>query len=539
MNYFPDEPAKNVWARYAVAILPLLYLIVALLYSANSAPWGRQVDPESAYAMNGLAWAAGYPMMKDDHPGTTTILLVGLLIKAWAFVAGRSDTIEFGLKNYDAVIYASRAAEALILSGVLLASGVIVRKATRSAIAAMLFQTTAFVTGESLHFEVMLIPESLMVSCAIFGMALALKASLGEKRPTIGLGAAGGVTFALGLSSKYLYLPLAAVGISLIRGRLASATAWLVGIFAFFIFNQILSPDVFKGGFHWLVSLATHKGIYGTGEPGFVDFNTFLPNMGEIISGAPLVSAVFAVGAVVALARMLTSRCYLDPISLTLVASFLTFAAQLAATAKHFKLHYMMASWALTGGVLVLTVIEIRRLFPGFSSRFAAASAALVCIFLVSTTLLDIRSQALSTTALNNIGAKLSKAVVAAGPSCANVSGMFVRAPENELNHGADMTLGTQEMQDRFSEAYMRAFTVPLLDHSFYRNLLLKNFHPYSYKQLAAEYPCIVVRTFLELDAKTSNGLLELNPDHCLVEGIQVYTVGIACERISRAVKNN
>jgi hypothetical protein len=539
MNYFPDEPAKNVWARYAVAILPLLYLIVALLYSANSAPWGRQVDPESAYAMNGLAWAAGYPMMKDDHPGTTTILMVGLLIKAWAFVAGRSDIIEFGLKNYDAVIYASRAAEALILSGVLLASGVIVRKATRSAVAAMLFQTAAFVTGESLHFEVMLIPESLMVSCAIFGMALALKASLGEKRPTIGLGAAAGVTFALGLSSKYLYLPLAAVGISLIRGRLAVATAWLVGIFAFFIFNRILNPDVFKGGFHWLVSLATHKGIYGTGETGFVDFNTFLPNMGEIISGAPLVSAVFAAGAVVALARMLTSRCYLDPISLTLVASFLTFAAQLVATSKHFSLHYMMASWALTGGVLVLTVIEIRRLFPGFSSRFAAAFAALVCVVLVSTTLLDIRSQALTTIALNNIGAKLSKAVVAAGPSCANVSGMFVRAPENELNHGADMTLGTQEMQDRFSEAYMRVFNVPLLDHNFYRNLLLKNFHPYSYKQLAAEYPCIVVRTFLELDAKTSNGLLELNPDHCLVEGIQVYTVGISCEKIWRAVKNN
>jgi len=55
MKYFADEPASAVWARYAVAALPFLYLIVALVYSANSAPWGRQVDPESAYAMNGLA----------------------------------------------------------------------------------------------------------------------------------------------------------------------------------------------------------------------------------------------------------------------------------------------------------------------------------------------------------------------------------------------------------------------------------------------------------------------------------------------------
>src|ERR1700737_1142523 len=69
------------------------------------------------------------------------------------------------------------------------------------------------------------------------------------------------------------------------------------------------------------------------------------------------------------------------------------------------------------------------------------------------------------------------------------------RAPENELNHGADMTLGTQQMDDRFSEAYARAFEVPLLDHNFYRNLLIKNFRPYGYAQLAAEFPCIVVRT--------------------------------------------
>jgi hypothetical protein len=162
----------------------------------------------------------------------------------------------------------------------------------------------------------------------------------------------------------------------------------------------------------------------------------------------------------------------------------------------------------------------------------------LVCSVLIATSLFEIRSEALKWMALNDTGAKLSKAVMTAGPSCANVSGMFVRAPENELNHGADMTLGTQQMEDRFAEAYARAFEVALLDHNFYRNLLLKNFHPYSYAQLAAEYPCIVVRTSLELNAKTSNGLLELKPEHCSVEGIQVYTVGLACEKIRRAAQN-
>lgn len=538
MKYFPDEPARGLWSRYAVAALPLVYLTVALVYSDDSAPWGRQVDPESAYAMNGLAWAAGYPMMKNDHPGTTTILLVGMIIKLWTFFTGRSDVIEFGLKNYDAIIYASRAAEALILSGALLASGVVVRNATRSLFAAVLFQVAPFVHPDALHFEVMLIPESLMVSCAIFGMALVLKAALDEGPPTAGLGAAQGLTFALGLSSKFLHLPLAILGVSLLRNPRAFGIAFLTGIVSFFLFNRVFNPLVFSGGFHWLVSLATHKGVYGAGEPGFIDFNLFWSNMGEIISAAPLVFAVFTAGALAALAQMLTSRRYLDPISLTLLASFLAYAAQLVATSKHFGLHYMMASWVLTGGVLVLSVIETRRLFPAVSSRTIAGAAALICAVLISATLFQIRRDALKWIALNYTGAKLSKAVVTAGPSCANVSGMFVRAPENELNHGADLTLGIPEMVDRFSAAYGRAFKVQLLDHSFYRHLLLRDFHPYSYARLAAEYPCIVVRTSEELNANTSDGLLELNPDHCVVEGIQVYTVGIACEKIRRAAEN-
>ena len=79
---------------------------------------------------------------------------------------------------------------------------------------------------------------------------------------------------------------------------------------------------------------------------------------------------------------------------------------------------------------------------------------------------------------------------------------------------------------------------MPLLDHNFYRNVLLRNFHTISYEKLAAEYPCIVVRRLKEFDARTSIGLFELKPDHCTVEDIIVYTVGIACEKIRSSYAN-
>jgi hypothetical protein len=535
MKYFPDESSVGIWARHAVAVLPLVYLIVALLYSANSAPWGRWVDPESEYAMNGLAWAAGYPMMKADHPGTTTILLIGIVIRVWTFLAGRADVVEFGLKNFDAIIYVSRAAEALILSGVLLAAGIIVRNATRSALAAVLFQVGPLVHIETLKFGMIQTSDSLMISCAMFGMALVLKAAIDESPPTTGLGAAGGLIFALGLSSKFLHMPLVILSVSLLRNRKAFAVALLTGVVTFFLFNRIFHPNVFSGGSRWLTYLLARR---NEGETSLFDIHMFWRNIAEVIAAAPVIFSVFTAGALAALARMWSSRRYLDPVSLTLVAFALTFAAYLVATSRHFYLHYMTACWVLTGGVLVLTVIEIRRLFPAISPRATAAVAVTICTSLIMTTLLEGRREALQWIVLNETGANLSKAVMTAGPSCANVSSMFVRAPENELNFGAEFTLGPQQMLDKFSDAYARAFKVPLFDHSFYHRRLTRNFQSYSYVRLAAEYPCIVVRIGFELNATTSDGLLELRPEHCVVADIQVYTVGIACESIGRAAQN-
>ena len=482
--------------------------------------------------MNGIAWTAGYGMILSSHPGTTTIVLSGLVARIGAFLNGQPDVVEFALRHYDALIYVSRTAHIFLMAGALLGGGIIVRRTTRSAIAAAMFQVAPFVHFEVLHLGTMLAPESLMVTSAVFGLALVLKAALDERPPTVSLGVVQGVIFAFGLSSKFLYAPLAVLGVALLRNWRACAAAIVVGVLAFFVINRTLNPYVLSSGFRWLAKLATHKGIYGEGEPGFIDFNLFWPNLAEIITSGPVIFAAFSAGACLALLRMWRSRNYLDPVSLTLLALFAAYGAQLVATSKHFHLHYMLASWALTGGVLVLAVVEAGRLWPAMSPRVTSGIAGLACVLMVATTLIDARREAVEWIVSNRVGARLSKAIVSAGPACANVSRMFVRAPENLPSFGADNTLATRQMEDRFSDAYQRIHKTPLLDHNFYRNVLLKNFHTTSYPKLAAEYPCIVVRARSEFDARTSIGLFELKPDHCTVAGIHVYTVGIACEKI-------
>jgi hypothetical protein len=537
MKCFPDEPANGVLAKLAVLAVPLFYLVATLIYSANTVAWGQPVDPESPYTMTGLVATLGYPFMKNDHPGTTTILLVDVITRLWAWFTRSSDIVEFGLTHYESITYAARVVQAVILSGVLVASGFIIRGATRSSIAAALFQVGPLVNPDTFYFQMLVAPESLMISCAMLGMAMAIKAALDEKPPKLWFGAAMGLIFGLGLSSKFLHLPLAVIGVSLLRRPLVLVASVLAATLTFILFNRIFNPWVFSSGYHWLVALATHKGVYGQGEPGFIDFSTFWANIGEIFSSGPLVCAVFIVAASVAVAQIFRSRRFLDPVSLTLLATFLAFFVLLIATAKHFALHYMVACWVLMGGALVLTVIETRRLIPRVSPRALAGVSIAVCAILIATTLLAAHRQAIAEIARDERGARLSQTIIETAPACANVSGMYVRAPENLMGLGADTALGLKEIEDRFSDAYLRTHKLPMLDHKIGRDLLYKNFHLYSYAALTREYPCIVLRSYQQLEPGSPAELAKLNPDHCMVEGVHLYTVGIACEKIRQAAE--
>ena len=200
--------------------------------------------------------------------------------------------------------------------------------------------------------------------------------------------------------------------------------------------------------------------------------NVFWPNMAELIAAAPLVFAMNPIAALASLAQMIRSRSWSDPVSLTLLAAFLAFTLQLIATSKHFALHYMMASWVLVGGILVLAALQVRRLVPALSPAAIATVVAAICVTLVGQTLYEIRRQAIEWMALDDVGARLSVAVAQAGPACASVSGPFVRAPEDEMNHGWHMTIagwGTLEQKERFSDfirpRFQRALARPRRSH--------------------------------------------------------------------------
>ena len=74
-----------------------------------------------------------------------------------------------------------------------------------------------------------------------------------------------------------------------------------------------------------------------------------------------------------------------------------------------------------------------------------------------------------------------------AGPSCANVSRQFVRAPENDLSLARNATIevsGDRAIKDRFSDAYAGICNLKHLIKTIFYVIIL---HDFSMRNLAVE----------------------------------------------------
>jgi hypothetical protein len=514
--------------RLTILALPILYLVVALWYSANNAPWGRNVDPEYAYAMNSLTWAGGGAFHESYHPGTTTLLLGGLVIKA---LAPRDAILEYGVRNLAYIIYVSRTVEIILLSLVLLVSGEMVRRCTRLSFA-IIFQTAPFLDFEMFRNSTLLEPESLLITFTLLGTAMTLRAALTE-RPAIRSGIALGVNFALSLSSKILAAPLAITGIpALLKSPLALLASILSAWLFFWFFNGTFNPEVFSTGKVWLISLFTHKGHYGAGEPGFIDWPSFLPNVRLTVEAAPQIFAAFALGCLVSIGRIIVTGDYQDRVSLTSIAFSIALALLTAATAKHFAVHYMIASWATCTGAIVLLLVEVDRSLQPIK-RYAPIGIAAACLATMAFSLLAIHRDARELEAENIEGAAISQSIAERASSCANVTGIFLKDPDDAVSFGVENALATAKELNAFVEAYKYVFRAPMFEHGYYLPGLHIYFQPYSYAKLAGEYPCIVVRHFLALTPEQDPELFDLHPEICKMGQQYIYAVGISCAAVT------
>ncbi|MCA1759124.1 MAG: hypothetical protein LC658_05090, partial [Bacteroidales bacterium] len=164
------------------------------------------------------------------------------------------------------------------------------------------------------------------------------------------------VVFALlagaGLATKATFLPVAVFPF-IVLPTLKKKFVYLAGILPSFVLFTIPIIPEYKNMYFWFRNLSSHSGIYGHGEKGFIDFNTYFPNILKIIENNFIFALVLFVGVVIVipvLFQLLKKKKPMNREALILTGLIISSALGILMVAKHYHAnHYLIPVLQLTG----------------------------------------------------------------------------------------------------------------------------------------------------------------------------------------------
>lgn len=338
----------------ALLILPAIMLISGLILIGDMSPIYSGVhnldyDPAYAYLFNGAGLMKGYSPSLVERPGTPVQLVMGLIsIISWsaATLCGLTSltfptSIAANPEEYLRVIMTAF----LVLNCIAVYwLGAAIARSTSIMVAGIACQSGYLLAGELFPRIFHAAPEAMIFLAATALMTAVAPVIFGNRECSDRRAVVVGLFIGLGTASKATFFPFFLLAFLLRRPR-PIFIALSGGVLFMFLF---LLPiiDKLKGVFGWLISIAQHKGSYGGGAAGFIDWATIPQRAGVMISTEPLLlAAAVSLAAVILLAK---SR---DRWTAAVMA--VAVGAVIFLTLKHFALHYLMPAVALAPAVII------------------------------------------------------------------------------------------------------------------------------------------------------------------------------------------
>ncbi len=339
------------WKLLFLLILPIIYFILAGTFFVNWRPFYRiGPDPVYTYLFNGITIASGkIEISYVDHPGIPVQFFAGIVIYI-KYLFSHSSVVLYqdALMNPESYLYAICATISVLFVLITLLTGFYVLKYTGNLALALLFQLTPFI-GKDYITAASPSPESFMLLIGVFFVAYIYCNSIFIKeRPGAKISLPRiviyGVFTGFLVACKYTCFPffiLILFVLPSLRTRIQYTGAFIL------FFLLFISPalPIWRNMIQWLFGLASHKGIYGSGEKGFIDMNEFFLNLKSIFTEDGwftflyLLLTVSLVIAYIKRKRTLPeNKIYLGLLSgLWLSSSLLIFLV-----AKHYSFHYLI-----------------------------------------------------------------------------------------------------------------------------------------------------------------------------------------------------
>jgi hypothetical protein len=333
----------------AVALIPTAIGIAALAIRHARGPFwlGSNQDPTYTYLLDSLRMAAGRQPSHINHPGTPVQILGAVGLRFFHALYGRGELVADVAREPERFLTALGMILLALNLSALFACGWIAWKVTGRFAACAIVQLVPFLSGPATVHMTDLKPEPLILSLDAVFLAVILL-SLGNRTGVGPSPAALGAICGLSLAVKLTSLPLAIVGILVVRRtHRVRFVVWTL-ITAMLAVIPILTRLPLTIGF--MFQSLTGPGVYGTG----LRVGSYWPTLTRL---APLLSLPIA-GVLVSLvvARRSSNDAHEAALRRTILALSLGQAASILMVLLQplGGSRYLLPSFALFGGNLVL-----------------------------------------------------------------------------------------------------------------------------------------------------------------------------------------
>ena len=353
---------RTAWpAPLALAVAPCAFLLSAgLLRHVRGPAWlAFNNDPEYVYLFNSLQMLNGHAPFHIDHPGIP-LKALGALVLAAVHAASGHGPVTADVVARPEVYLAAIQWTALALTALIIGAGgwLVWRRAGLTA--ALLVQTSPWLSFTAVGVVSQLRPEPLIVGLAVLWTALVI---VHAERPTdaspVRLGAVTGVLATLHVAAAPL-----AVGAFLLfddwRSRRRLVTS--AGVAFLVAFSPALTklPSFVKR----IALVSVHSGAYGSGAMNVVDVGHYLPSVRLLLASEPVCTALILAGALTWVAWRLDGRAEGTGERRALGALAGMQIAAIVALGKHADPHYLVTTYCTLGANLWLIGRYIRQRQP-------------------------------------------------------------------------------------------------------------------------------------------------------------------------------
>ena len=341
---------KSFKKKLIISIFPLLVIVWGIFMLTFFDPfYSKSTDPEFPYLINGLNCATlkfNY-IGHIDHPGTPFQVYNGLVIRITHLLSGNGQIAQDVFARPEHYMNLISISLFLLQAALIFGIGLLGFKRKIPFWQIALLQASFLFNDVLMWLFCRINPDRFFMISGLIFILIYLKHGY-ENRSPQKFALWSGTVMALGLATKFNFLPVLILPLLLIdtnRNRLIYIGS---GIVSFFVFTAPIITK-FDEYFRFLTSIFKHDGLYGGGESNVLNFQKMTDSAFEIFRLNPeLFVLIIALIALIVIAIRKKNSGMKGFIYLFAGYLFMI-ALQILMVSKHFKNYYLAPAFIIYG----------------------------------------------------------------------------------------------------------------------------------------------------------------------------------------------